>query len=35
MPAGYDYSLDLTGVKAKTTGSTVQIGIKPILLENQ
>jgi hypothetical protein len=35
MPAGYDYSLDLAGVKTKTTGATVEIGIKPILLENQ
>lgn len=35
LPAGYDYFLDLAGVKAKTTGSTVRIGIKPILLENQ
>jgi hypothetical protein len=34
-PAGYDYFRDLAGVKVKTTGSTVPIGIKPILLENQ
>jgi len=32
---GYDYFLDITGVKTHTTGTTVQIGLKPILLENQ
>jgi len=35
IPTGYDYYLNLAGVKTQTTGSTVQIGIKPILLENQ
>jgi hypothetical protein len=35
IPSGYDYFLDITGVKTKTSGSTVQIGLKPILLENQ
>ncbi len=35
IPPGYDYFLDITGVKTHTSGSTVQIGIKPILLENQ
>jgi hypothetical protein len=31
----YFHYLDLTGASTKTTGSTVQIGYKPILLENQ
>jgi hypothetical protein len=35
IPAGYDYYLDIAGVKTKTSGSTVKIGIKPILLQNQ
>jgi hypothetical protein len=35
IPAGYDYFTNLTGVKTKTTGSTVQIGSQPILLTNQ
>jgi hypothetical protein len=35
IPAGYTYVLDLTGVKTKTNGSTLKIGIKPLLLENQ
>jgi len=35
VPAGYTNSLDLTGIKTTISGSTVQIGIKPILLENQ
>ena len=35
IPAGYVYSLDLTGIKTQLSGSTVQIGLKPILLENQ
>lgn len=35
IPAGYSYFLDLNGVKTKTSGSTLKIGIKPLLLENQ
>src|SRR5579859_4834944 len=35
IPSGYDYFLDLTGLKTKATGSTLRIGIKPLLLENQ
>jgi hypothetical protein len=35
VPSGYTYSLDLTGVKTNITGSTVRIGIKPLLLQNQ
>jgi Putative Ig domain len=35
IPSGYDYYLDITGVKKQTNGSTVPIGSKPILLENQ
>ena len=35
IPAGFVYSLDLTGIKTQLSGSTVQIGLKPILLENQ
>jgi len=35
VPSGYTYSLDLAGVKTNITGSTVRIGIKPLLLENQ
>jgi len=35
IPAGYDYSTTIAGVKTQTNGSTVQIGLKPILLSNQ
>jgi hypothetical protein len=35
VPAGFTYSLDLAGNKTAIIGSTVEIGIKPILLENQ
>ena len=35
IPSGYDYFLDLTGVKNRTTGAILPIGIKPLLLENQ
>jgi hypothetical protein len=35
IPAGYDYYTSIAGVKTQTNGSTVGIGIKPILLSNQ
>jgi len=35
VPSGYAYFLDLTGAKTTINGSTVRIGIKPLLLENQ
>jgi len=35
VPSGYVYSRDLAGIKTRIGGSTVQIGSKPILLENQ
>lgn len=35
VPTGYYYSLDLNDVKTQITGSTCQIGSKPVLLENQ
>jgi len=35
VPSGYVYSRDLAGIKTRIGGSTVPIGSKPILLENQ
>lgn len=35
VPSGYTYSVDLSGNKTSVSGSTVEVGIKPILLENQ
>jgi hypothetical protein len=35
VPEGYTYSQDLSGAKTSIAGTTVEIGLKPILLENQ